>query len=199
MMAFLVWGLLACAAVYWLIQLMAKPLSAPAHALAVVEQRSAGADLTRLLGAAPVAAAEAPPVAESRFSLLGVVAPKNLQASQAGEGVALIAVDGVPRTVRIGAVLEGELRLLSVDARSAQLGQGGAVTLTLNLAPPLPAATGSLPTAQVSPTVIGGQPHVMGEGAPPGQPPFRPNLPPPGSPQPLQQQNGVDPSGLPTR
>lgn len=199
MMAFLVWGLLACAAVYWLIQLLARPLSAPAHALAVVEQRSGAADLTRMLGAAPVAAAEAPPVAESRFSLLGVVAPKSLQVSQAGEGVALIAVDGVPRTVRIGAVLEGELRLLAVDARSAKLGQGGAVTLTLNLAPPLPAATGSLPTAQVSPTVIGGQPHVLGENSQPGQPPYRPTPPPPGSPQPLQQHNGVDANGLPTR
>lgn len=198
MMAFLVWGLLACAAVYWLIQLLARPLAAPAHALAVVEQRSGAADLTRMLGAAPVAAAEAPPVAESRFSLLGVVAPKSLQASQAGEGVALIAVDGVPRTVRIGAVLEGELRLLAVDARSAQLGQGGAVTLTLNLAPPAPAATGSLPSAQPSPTVIGGQPHVLGEASVPGQPPYRPTPPPPGSPQTLPQP-AVDTSGLPTR
>jgi len=184
-MAFLVWGLLACSVVYWLIQLMARPLVAPPHAQAVLERRSGAADLTRLFGAAPVAEVEAAPAADSRFSLLGVVAPRNLQASEAGEGVALIAVDGVPRTVRIGAVLDGELRLLSVQGNSAQLGQGGVVRMTLQLAPPLPAATGSLAPAQASPTVLGGQPMVQSE---PGQPPYRPSPPP-----------GTDPNNLPTR
>ncbi|MCV2365442.1 hypothetical protein LNV23_18495 [Paucibacter sp. DJ1R-11] len=192
MMAFLVWGLLACSVVYWLIQLMARPVAAPLHAQAVLEQRSGTADLTRLFGAAPVAAPEVALPADSRFSLLGVVAPRNLQASQAGEGVALIAVDGVPRTVRIGAVLDGELRLLSVQGNSAQLGRDGVVSMTLNLAPPLPAATGSLPPAANSPTVLGGQPMLQGE---PAQAPFRPALPPGQPPAP----GGLDSNALPTR
>jgi len=186
MMAFLVWALLACSAVFWSLQLFAKPLPTPADALAVREVSGPRADLSRLLGAAPVAAAQAAPVADARFSLLGLVAPRNAGASREGEGVALIAVDGVPRTVRIGALVDGELRLLALDARSAGLGAGGVVSMTLVLAPPQEAATGSLPPAQPSATVLGGQP----QGVMPPPAPYAPaTLPPP----------SVDSSGLPTR
>ncbi|MFY7866540.1 hypothetical protein [Roseateles sp.] len=157
LIAFLLWGLLALSAGYWLIQLMAKPLTTPAQALTALDRQSPQGDLTRLFGAATTAApeAEAAP-AESRFQLLGVVAPKGVKGPHAGEGVALIAVDGVARTVRVGALVDGGLRLLSVEARSASLGEAGGRTFSLQMAPLTPAATGALPPAQPSPVVLGG-------------------------------------------
>lgn len=155
-MAFLVWGLLACSGVYWAIQLLARPLPTPAEALPVSEQGTAHADLTRLFGvSAAVAATVQEPAAAGRFTLLGVVAPK-VTARHQQEGVALIAVDGVARTVRIGALVDGDLRLLAVDSRSASLGQGGVVSLSLQLAAPTPASTGALAPAEPSPTILGG-------------------------------------------
>jgi len=170
MIAFLVWGLLACSGGYWLIQLLAKPIQVPSQAQPALEQRSGHADLTRLFGAAPAVVAEAAPAAESRFKLLGVVAPKRAGASQAGEGVALIAVDGVARTVRVGASVDGNLQLLFVDARSASLGEAGVVSMTLQITPLAAAATGALPAAQPSPVVLGSY-------APPPMPQILPQMP----------------------
>jgi len=181
-MAFVVWGLLACSGGYWLIQIMAKPLAAPADALPAAEQRGPQADLSRLFGAATLAAAEPVAAAEGRFKLLGVVAPKRPAAGQPGqasEGVALIAVDGVARTVRIGASVDGELQLLALTSRSASLGQGGVVSLTLELAAPAPASTGALAPAPLSTTVLGG---VMPIPAPPQATPPAPGV--------LPQQGG---------
>ena len=155
-MAFLVWGVLACSGVYWLIQLLGKPLPTPGQAVVAAERHGGRADLTRLFGAAAVAELEAVVVAESRFKLLGVVAPLGAAAQRAGEGVALIAVDGVARTVRVGARVDGDLHLLAVDARSASLGQGGVVSLTLQIASPSAATTGALTPALPSPMVLGG-------------------------------------------
>jgi general secretion pathway protein C len=182
MIAFLVWGLLACSAGYWLIQLLARPLSVPAQAQPALEQRSGQADLTRLFGAAAAVVAEAAPAAESRFKLLGVVAPKQAGVSQAGEGVALIAVDGVARTVRVGAAVDGNLQLLFVDGRSASLGEAGVVSMTLQIAPQAAAATGALPAAQASPVVLGSF------APPPPQPQME------SQPRPL-----IDPVGPPSR
>ncbi len=175
MIAFLVWGLLACSAGYWLIQLLARPIQMPGQAQPAMEQRSGQADLTRLFGAAAAAVAEAAPAAQSRFRLLGVVAPKKVGASQAGEGVALIEVDGVARTVRVGASVDGNLQLLFVDARSASLGEAGVVSMTLQIAPLAAATTGALPAAQASPVVLGSY-------APPPPPP-----PPPHQQQPQME------------
>ncbi|MCV2356168.1 hypothetical protein LNV09_18650 [Paucibacter sp. B2R-40] len=182
MIAFLVWGLLACSGGYWLIQLLAKPIQVPSQAQPALEQRSGQADLTRLFGAAASVVAEAAPAVESRFKLLGVVAPKKVGASQAGEGVALIAVDGIARTVRVGASVDGNLQLLFVDGRSASLGEAGVVSMTLQISPLAAAATGALPTAQASPVVLGSY-------APP-PPPQQPQLE--SQPRPLN-----DPSGPP--
>ena len=176
MTAFLVWGLLALSGVYWLMQLLAKPLPTPAQAVLATEQQGGRADMTRLFGASVVT--EAPEVAvDSRFKLLGVVAANRPAAQQAGEGVALIAVDGVARTVRVGAVLDGDLRLLTVDKRSAGLGRAGVVSLTLQIVPGAPAATGSLPPAAPSPVVLGGS-----------MPNVTPPMPPPEPLSPLGQQ-----------
>jgi general secretion pathway protein C len=187
MIAFLVWGLLACSGGYWLIQLLARPIQVPSQAQPALEQRSGQTDLTRLFGAAAAVVAEAAPAAESRFKLLGVVAPKKAGASQAGEGVALISVDGVARTVRVGASVDGNLQLLFVDGRSASLGEAGVVSMTLQIAPMAAAATGALPTAQPSPVVLGSY-------APPPSPQaqFQPQVE--SIPRPLN-----DPAGPPAR
>lgn len=181
-MAFVVWGLLAGSGVYWLVQLWAKPLATPAYAAPAADSRLAQADLSRLLGATAAVADGPAPAAESRFKLLGVVAPKTGRAAHAGEGVALIAVDGVARTVRIGARVDGELQLLSVNARSASLGRDGLPALSLELATPTPASTGVLAPAALSPTLLGGD---LAQGTPPvAMPPMPPvgNGPPSGAP-----------------
>jgi general secretion pathway protein C len=75
--------------------------------------------------AAPVASLS------SRFVLTGVVA------DQSHSGAALIAVDGKPpKPFRVGANVDENLVLQSVDSRSAVLGSGGAPVLTLELPPP---------------------------------------------------------------
>jgi general secretion pathway protein C len=187
MMAFFVWGLLALTSVYWLMQLLSRPLPTPAQAVLAADQPGTRVDMTRLFGATPVVAAPEV-VADSRFKLIGVVAANRSAAQNAGEGVALIAVDGVPRTVRVGAVLDGDLRLLAVNKGSASLGQGGVTSLTLQIVPAAPAATGSLPPAAPSPVVLGGAP--MGALAAPASMPLAPpqGSPPQEQPSPVGQQ-----------
>lgn len=164
---FSVWLLLGGSVAYWGLQLLARPLAMPDSVLPASDARATQVDLGRLLGLAAAEPTPEPEVAPStRLRLLGVVAPKSAKAADAGEGVALIEVDGVPRTVRVGAVVDGELRLLRVDARSASLGRMGqapsqVLQMTVQAAP----ATGSLPPAQPSPVVLGGNPP--GTGAPP--------------------------------
>jgi general secretion pathway protein C len=155
LMAFSVWLLLGGSVAYWGLQLLARPLAMPASVLPATGGPSGPVDLSRLLGAAAPEVAPEPEVAAStRLRLLGVVAPKSAKAAEAGEGVALIEVDGVPRTVRVGAVVDGELRLLRVEARSASL----APAQLLQLSPPTAPATGSLVAAAPSPVVLGGNP-----------------------------------------
>ncbi|HEY1129381.1 MAG TPA: hypothetical protein VGF12_08265, partial [Roseateles sp.] len=162
LMAFSAWLLLGGSVAYWGLQLFARPLATPASVLPAGEARSARVDLSRLLGATASDAVPAPDVAVStRLRLLGVVAPKSARAAEAGEGVALIEVDGVARTVRVGAIVDGELRLLRVDARSASLGLTGQTPVqVLEISPPAEPATGALPPAAPSPVVLGGNPNA---------------------------------------
>lgn len=182
-MAFLVWGLLACSSGYWLMQMLAHPLAMPPDVLLAGEQRSGSVDLTRLFGAVAAAptAAEPAPAAEGRFKLLGLVAPR--RAGHPGEGVALIAVDGVPRTVRVGAPVDADLFLLTLDRQSAGLGRDGVVSMTLQMAPMAQAATGTLAPAQPSNLVLGGNPAMMApppvvEAPPPPMQVQQPDQPP---------------------
>ncbi len=106
-------------------------------------------DLSRVLGmdappAAEAAAQEAP--ASSRFQLVGVVAPRAVEA-YAG-GLALIAVDGkTARAYQVGSAVDGDTVLQQVTSRGAALGpRGQSANVKLDL-PPLPsAATGVLPS-----------------------------------------------------
>ena len=152
-MAFSVWLLLGGSVAYWGLQLFARPLPMPGSVLSAGDSRATQVDLSRLLGVtAPDAAPEPEAAPSTRLRLLGVVAPKSAKAAEAGEGVAVIEVDGVARTVRVGAVVDGELRLLRVDARTASLGRmGQAPAQVLQMSAPPAAATGSLPPAAPSP------------------------------------------------
>lgn len=199
LLTLVVWALVATAAVYWGVKLVANPQPVPAHAQLAVPGAAPGGDLSRLLGAGPAPAevvAEAPPPPPpeaSRFQLIGVVAARRAPTSQ---GVALIAVDGKSaRAFRVGTVIDGDLVLQSVQARGAVIGQRGGVSrVTLELPPLAPPATGV--------------PGAVGSvaGAPPGLPPpmmpgQAPAAPPPVSPPQLAIQgfpSGVAPPNLAT-
>lgn len=184
---FAVWLLLGGSVAYWGAQLLARPLAMPASALPVGEGQSAAVDLGRLLGVvAPEPAPEPQAAVSTRLRLVGVVAPKSAAAAEAGEGVALIEVDGITRTVRVGAVVDGELRLLRVDTRSVSLGRfGQAPTQVLEIVPPAAPTTGSLQPAAPSPVVLGGNPP----GAVPPQ-----AVAPQAVPEPAPQPTGAQPS-----
>ncbi len=150
--AFIVWALVAASVVFWGLRLLVRAPSAPPHSVAVIGAAAAQGDLTRLLGAAPVAAAaaaELAPETASRFRLIGVMAPKGKpNAAVSGQGVALISVDGKPaRAFGIGTRLDRDLVLQSVSLRAASIGPAqGVASVKLELPPlPLP-ATGKLPT-----------------------------------------------------
>ncbi|MDE2368373.1 MAG: hypothetical protein KGN16_05320 [Burkholderiales bacterium] len=143
----IVWALAAASAAFWGLRLFVTP-----HALAVPAPLAqtavvARTDLTRLLGvdAPPPQAVEA--AADARFHLVGVVAPRGNSA--AAQGLALIAIDGKPaRAYRVGAVVDGQNVLQKVGPRDASLGpRGGAALVALNIPPPAPAATGTMPGA----------------------------------------------------
>ncbi len=149
----LVWAVLAGSAVYWAFKLFVTPLEAPAHTQPTTMSAPASADLTRLFGveAAPVVVAAVEPAPDTRFQLVGVVAPRVSANGPAnlGQGVALIAVDGKPaKAFRVGAVVDGDMVLQSVRQRGANLGRRGAEpSAKLQLVPVPVAATGSLPGA----------------------------------------------------
>lgn len=193
--AFVIWAAVAATAVYWGLRLFARGAPAPAHAVAVGlpgDAPAAGADLTRLLGAAPVAAAPAAvaaPATDARFKLLGVVAPRR---QGAPDGLALISVDGKPaKPVGLGGQVEGELVLLTVNHRRAELGpRGGGAQVTLELPAVPEAARGSLPSVGQSAAPVMAPaaapaiapPQPMGAAAPvmaaPPAPPAQQPMPP---------------------
>lgn len=153
--AFVIWALIAGTAVFWGFRFAVRPPAVPSHALATADSSVAGADLTRLLGAPPVAAQSVAqlPEASSRFRLLGIVAPKRAHAG-AASGVALIAVDGKPpRAFAVGARVDDDLVLQSVSLRTASIGPAagqigpaaGQKSVVLEIPKLAAAATGSLP------------------------------------------------------
>ncbi len=191
--AFVIWALVAATVVFWGLRLIVRAPAAPAYVVPVGDASAVRGDLSRVLGAAPAATSAAMPQADvnSRFRLLGIMAPKSSSTAVATHGVALIAVDGkMPKAYTVGAPLDGDLVLQSVSLRTASIGIGnGAPALTLEL-PPLPAAaTGKLPAGGTS----GGTP-VPAMAAPP--PPIQPPL----VPQPMQAPPmPVPPSSVPVR
>jgi general secretion pathway protein C len=208
LMTLVVWALAAAAAVAWGLKLFVSPTPVPAGAQVADTTPVLQADLTRLLGADPAppaaAAEEAAPPADARFTLLGVVAPRQGAATRTGprEGVALIAIDGqTPRAYRVGARIEGDTVLQSVHARGAELGpRGGPVRVALELPPPAPAATGSLPGLDIE--AAPATPSAPAVRMPAPVPPFaRPGgVRQPGNPNlPDPQSAPAQPDGMPQR
>lgn len=151
---FLVWALVAASAAAWGLKLFVTAPSAPPQVAVAGSSQLPRGDITRVLGAdAP------PPVdpsagesldsapADARFQLVGVVAPRGSETARGG--VALIAVDGKPaKAFRVGAVVDGENVVQAIRTRGADLGPaGGKVLVALNIPPPAPPATGTLPDA----------------------------------------------------
>lgn len=153
--AFVVWSLVAMSVVFWILRLVVHAPEVPIQTVAVGKAAGARGDLTRLLGATPVAqaATAAEPEASSRFRLVGVMAPKqDANRQSAPYGLALIAVDGKPpRAFSVGSKLDTDLVLQSVGLRSASIGpQRGERTVMLELpALPEPATgrPGSMPAS----------------------------------------------------
>jgi len=199
LLAFVIWAAVAATAVFWGLRLIVRSPSAPPHALAAANATQPRGDLTRLLGAAPGPGAAPAVEANSRFRLVGVVAPRG---GADPVGVALIAVDDKPaRAYRVGAVVDSSWVVQAVHTRGASLGpRGGATALRLELPPPPAAATGTLapPVAVAAPQVVPAPvmpAPVMPAPAtpPPGQQPPQPTpvqpmqLPPPAPSQPTMQ------------
>ena len=171
-MSLVIWATVAAAAVFWGLRLWVRPQAVPSQAVVANLGAPAGGDLSRLLGAPPVqpvvAAAELP--ADSRFRLLGVVAPRAGQPGGQSGGLALVSVDGKPaRAVAVGRDLEPGLRLLTVSQRQADFGaSAGAATLKLSL-PPLLEATRGRPGDAAGVPQPGLPAFVVGNGQrPPG-------------------------------
>lgn len=191
LLTLLIWAAVLATAVVWGLPMFTGATPVPAGAQVVGAGAPSGAGLARLLGAPPVKPVEqaAPVVVDSRFKLVGVVAPRQGQAS----GLALISVDGKPaRSIGVGREIEPGVRLLAVSHRQAELGAGGGVP-GFTLALPLPADAnrgrpGDLPQAAPMPGLPGASlrlpPNLAG--AVPG-PMVMPTMVAPGqlAPQPL--------------
>jgi general secretion pathway protein C len=188
--AFIIWALVAASAVFWGLRLFVKPPVAPLHTQLASDAGPARVDLTRMLGAPPVQAVPASvqtPAISSRFQLTGVMAPRQ----PGGDGIALIAVDGkMPRAYHVGAPIDGELVLQSVNHRSVSIGPSqGAAAVVLEL-PVLPApATGTLPPAAAMMPPTAGPAPVM----PAAPMPVAPVAPPMVQP-PMEQVDGNAPA-----
>jgi general secretion pathway protein C len=176
--AFFVWALVAASAVAWGLKLFTRALTAPAQTVVAAPAAAAGGDWTRVFGAAPppsaaVAEAVPPPAPESaRFQLIGVVAPR--PAAARSQGVALIAVDGkTPRAYRVGAVIDGDHVLQSVQPRGVAIGpRQGQATVMLEL-PALPPPATGIPSSVPGSTPPGALPTLP---MPAGQPAPAPSL-----------------------
>lgn len=114
-------ALVAASAVYWGLQWGGTPAPAAATSIPTVIATPDPQAVARALGGgmavATVAPASPAAVANSRLTLVGVVADVH------SAGVALISVDGKPaKPFRVGAAVDGSLVLLSVGVRRATLG-----------------------------------------------------------------------------
>jgi general secretion pathway protein C len=168
--AFVIWAAVAASVAFWSMRLLAKPSAVPAHATLVATSNAFKGDLSRIFGVdAPASAPRASPglaapvLAEARFQLIGVVAPRSSLAQR--EGLALIALDGKPaKAFRVGAAVDGDMVLQAVHARGASLGPRGQVALVRLELPALPAPTSTLlPTPNAAPPPLS-RPPTMSPG-----------------------------------
>lgn len=175
--AFFAWAAAAACLAYWGLRVGVTAPTLPASVQPVSTAMVLRGDVLRLF-ASPSATAEATPTEPAlaaRFKLVGVMAPRPGERA-AGQGIALIAVDGKPpRPFRVGATVDEALVLQAVARREATLGPAqGPAAVRLELPPLVPAATGSLPPApSFSPSAAAPAPLV--------EQPVEPDFVPPGS------------------
>jgi len=198
--AFIVWALAAAAGVFWGLKVFVRPAAAPPHAVVAVNALPT-ADVTRVLGVPGTPAedegtdAGAASAGDGRFVLVGVVAARG--APSARDGVALIAVDGKPpRAYRVGAIVDGDQVVQSVEQRSVQLGpRGGPARIALELPVRPPPATGvpgavPMPPGAMLPPSTGMRPMP----ARPGMA-VPPQAPAPGNEDDTDDVDATEPSG----
>ncbi|MBC7700597.1 hypothetical protein [Aquabacterium sp.] len=191
-LALLIWAAVAASLAYWGLRWLGQPTAVPANATAVSLDNAARGDMRKLLTSPAAAAPPGQPdpttasMLAERIKLLGVVAPRH--EGDKG-GLALLSIDGKPaRAVRAGASVDGDMVLLSVNQRGAEIGPAAgpaAVRLDLPLLPA--AATGSLPpptgfnTGAPAPQQMpGARPDINSgmAGTPEGMPMPSPDQPP---------------------
>lgn len=206
-MTLAVWIVAIAGALAWLLPLAGSPIPLPPQAvLALAPPPAAAGAAERLLGTPPVAeiAAAAPTPEESRYKLLGVIAPRHA----GGSGLALISVDGqAPRAVAVGREVEPGTRVIAVSHRRVDLGAGtGAPTTTLEL-PAIPEPSRGRP-GDVQPAAMPGP--APATPLMPGRPragglaggmrlPIAPTAPlaVPGAQPPAAAEQGVEPMPVP--
>lgn len=183
LLTFVIWSLVAASAVFWANRFAVEPLPVPAHATAVGPTAAPAGALVRLFGETPVAvvAALPPVVADARFKLIGVVAPRPGQHS----GWALLVVDDKPaRSYPLGGRVDSGLVVQTISHRQVDLGPaGGPPTVSLTL-PAVAEAARGVPSGGASPGAEPSRPAPAFGGRAPG---FGV---PPGGPQPVQQHFG---------
>ena len=176
--ALFVWAAVAASLAFWGLRWIARPAGVPSNASSVSLDGGAHGDARRLLtgpapaNGAPVVDQGVASVLASRLKLIGVVAPR----TGTDQGVALMSIDGKPpRAIRVGGIVDGEMTLLSLTQRGAQIGPSqGPTVVSLDLPPLPPPNTGLLPpptgvTTGSPPVAPGyGQPMVTGAGGPGG-------------------------------
>lgn len=119
LVAGVLWLAAGLSAGYWVLQFVGRSAVTPVVTVATEPPPPDAMAVARTLGAVPVAARGAAPVAAApaRYVLLGVVS------TGTDGGAALIAVDSQPaRPYRVGAAVDGGLVLQAVTRRSVRLG-----------------------------------------------------------------------------
>jgi len=148
---FFVWALATACAALWGFKIFAATRPVPPTATTPSATVVAEGPMVRLFGAPPEVEVDTPPPPppeSDRFQLVGVIAPRG-----GGDGLALVSVDNQPaRAWKVGATVEGDTTLVSVDKRSAGFGpSGGPAAFTLELPEPAAPETGTLPAAVSQP------------------------------------------------
>ena len=135
----LVWILVLTSALAWLLAMTQANTSAPQLAPTTPQKVAtvpALAPIQRLLGASTSAV---PPSFDAQLQLTGVIASPHNQTA----GAALIAINGKPsQAYKMGAPINGNLVLQSVNTRSALVGPAnGSTSMKLELPRPGPRAS----------------------------------------------------------
>ena len=152
-----VWAGVAASGWYWMQAglFAAKPAAVEAIVAGAPAEISNPAELARLLGAPPRVAAGPGPGPAERFSLIGVIA------KVAGQGAALIAVDGKPaQPFAVGSQIAPGYVLVAVGLREAKVADDSRAPTSVILSMPVQ-RDGIPPTASAT-NVSAGLPAVAG-------------------------------------